>query len=80
MSCDNRGRERARGSQRVFTDIPRAWDQYVPIKFNLSSDGNLLSCPLAELQAMQRKAIEELHDLNKYGPLSLYYIGGDNGL
>ena len=49
------------------------------IKFNLSSDGNLLYCSLAELQAMQRNAIGEIYCLNKY-PLSLYYIGGDNGL
>lgn len=79
MSCDNRGKECARRSQHVFTDIPQAGDQYVPIKFNLSSDGNLLYCPLAELQTMQRNAIGEIYCLNKY-PLSLYYIGGDNGL
>lgn len=63
MSCDNRKTESARRDLRIFTDIPLAWDQYVPLKSVYPQIANLLYCSLAELQAMQRKAIEEMHYL-----------------
>ena len=63
MGCDNREKESTRKSLRVFTDIPLAWDQYVPLKSVYPQIANLLYCSLAELQAMQRKAIEEMHYL-----------------
>lgn len=63
MSCDNRETDNARRDLRVFTDIPLSWDQYVPLKSVYPQIANLLYCSLAELQAMQRKAIEEMHYL-----------------